>query len=683
MASTRNAVLAVLCSGMVSASCLLVRGAPPPTKSVVPTPAQTILPTTTPNRPAPISSGEAISPSNAESIHQLARIGNGLADELAWSADGSRLGVSASTGVFVYNPIDRSIIREIPSETAVVAMALSPDGSTVAAAVCLGGPYILGGCSDGEVLLWDLSNGSIKARLPYSPWAPNALAFSPDGRILAGAGCGNLDQFHRQCIEGKVVIWDLATGRSLRQLSGHRGEILDVEFSPHGTMLVSGGADGVVQVWNTNGEKSWFFMTRCEAPIEAVAFSPDATAVAAGTCNEALVWSIESGKLAARSPSFAGKVTSVDFNPLAGTLAAGGDWEDPRIILWSFDPAFPVNAGDSFAGGISALAFSPDGQTLARIGRNGDVGLISGIDGHELAGLEGSWGYFPALAFTTDGSRFAVVSMNGAVQEWDSESGDQVASFAVVDGYVYSIAYTPTDRIVLLACMSGELRYVDGQTGLVLLHSESQSTGCYSVVPPALNHTGTYAAISQRPSGIRVWDLQDDTWESHTDRSFGTEAIVFTDDDQYVAALSMYGVVFLWNMNGDEILRTNRDPEGYYDLGNNYCLAISNDSEWFAEAGAEIHVGPLREDSEPRRLAIPAGDYPTARAIAFGQDPGLIALGVDSGGYSTLLLDTTHGAVLATLEGHTGSISTIWFSPDGSILADASRDGTILLWGVK
>jgi WD40 repeat protein len=220
-------------------------------------------------------------------------------------------------------------------------------------------------------------------------------------------------------------------------------------------------------------------------------------------------------------------------------------------------------------------------------------------------------------------------------------------------------------------------------TGLVLLRSASESKECYSFDHVTLNHAGTFAGVRQNQNwGIRVWNLLDNTWDSHTDHSFATQDIVFTNDDQYVAALSMYGVVFLWDMKGNEVLRTNSDPEGYYDLGNNYCLAISNDSELFAIAGAEIHVGPLREESEPRRLSIPVDNYPTARAIAISQNADLIALGVDSDEISILLLDIKRGSLLATLNGHTNFIIRIWFSPDGSILTDASSDGTILLWGL-
>src|SRR5262245_42673055 len=60
-----------------------------------------------------------------------------------------------------------------------------------------------------------------------------ALAFAPDGALLAGAGR-----------DGRVSLWDATTGRLLRVLGRHEAEVTCLAFSPDGKLLVTGGRDG-------------------------------------------------------------------------------------------------------------------------------------------------------------------------------------------------------------------------------------------------------------------------------------------------------------------------------------------------------------------------------------------------------------------------------------------------------
>jgi len=66
-----------------------------------------------------------------------------------------------------------------------------------------------------------------------------SVAFSPDGAALVSGDA-----------EGTVQLWSAKTGHQRARLVGHGGRVRSVAFSPDGRTLASGGADGTVRLWD-------------------------------------------------------------------------------------------------------------------------------------------------------------------------------------------------------------------------------------------------------------------------------------------------------------------------------------------------------------------------------------------------------------------------------------------------
>ena len=154
--------------------------------------------------------------------------------KLVFSLDGQRLAMTGTSGALqVWNV-------ETPHESPILAitekanaMAFSPDGA------------ILAVVSSQEIYLWklDITKKNEPNVLPgILEGFKHALTFSPDGNILVGSG-----REHSNFI---IKLWDVDTGENLETLSGHTDRIEILVFSHDGKTLASGSEDGTVLLWD-------------------------------------------------------------------------------------------------------------------------------------------------------------------------------------------------------------------------------------------------------------------------------------------------------------------------------------------------------------------------------------------------------------------------------------------------
>jgi WD40 repeat protein len=136
------------------------------------------------------------------------------------------------------------------------------------------------GTPNAWIVLWNTGTGQWIQRLHSWSWA---MAFSPDGRLLASAGLG-----------GGISLWDVATGQVLRDLSGHTGAVNSVAFSPDGKLLASASGDNTLRLWRVSTGEALRTFTGHTNQVTFVDFSPDGKLlISAAYDNTVKIWSIE------------------------------------------------------------------------------------------------------------------------------------------------------------------------------------------------------------------------------------------------------------------------------------------------------------------------------------------------------------------------------------------------------
>jgi WD40 repeat protein len=199
----------------------------------------------------------------------------------------------------------------------------------------------------------------LEAAPPNGNDTPNnilRLPYAPDSQTLAGGGS-----------DGKVRLWQAATGKELRVLLGHRDEITSVAFTADGKTIVSTSADGTVLLWSvaTGKELRRFAGTKSTGP--ATTLSRDGKTLCVANQDGVIqVWDVEQGKERNRfrcQENENGLLVAA-FSPDGRVLAANGYlWKVAIGKKWfriGFDRDLPDDRSP-----LVALAFSHDSRLLA------------------------------------------------------------------------------------------------------------------------------------------------------------------------------------------------------------------------------------------------------------------------------------------------------------------------------
>ncbi|MDE0424820.1 MAG: dockerin type I domain-containing protein [Candidatus Poribacteria bacterium] len=599
----------------------------------------------------------------------ITRLGKGYINDIAYAPNGTQLAVATSIGVWLYDTstdTELNLLSEGPNY--VQAIAFSPDGGILAS-----GGYL----RNGVIRLWDTTTGKLYDTIDVSEEVLT-LAFSPDGTILASSG---------EWPDYPIRLSDIAT-RQLRDTRfDNTGSPYALSFSPDGKTLVSGGRDNTVRLWDVQTGELKNRLKGHRDDVNAVIFSQDGEMLASGSDDGTVrLWNVQTGETFATlkgNTKFPEGITALAFSPNGTTLASA---TTDQIWLWDVHTKQIIRILEGHTWHVSALAFSPDGETLASAGWDWTLRFWNAATGKLRKTFGEHTSAVNTVAFSPDGKTLASASWglirlwntNGIpLQLWHARTGEHLENFRYHIDYVWTVVFSPDGKHLASSGNDSRLRLWE-------VHTENhvftlRGGGDAVAFSPDGKLIASAYGGDNMISTIGLWDVHTGELLHVLSRHYAPlTCVAFSPDGKTLVSASRDSEIVLWDMATLQrrLSITTQHTEAVY------AVAFSPDGSTLATGSYDQTLRLWDPQTGERKAAL---QYPDAvTSVAFSPDGRTLA--VTSGEWTNnhiQLLDTETLQPIETLEGHTETITALAFSSNGRTLVSSSCDGTTLLWEIS
>lgn len=240
--------------------------------------------------------------------------------------------------------------------------------------------------------MWDVDSGKELRQFEGAELTPTAALFSPDGRFVLSS---NSDM--------NVRLWEADTGHLVRTFADHASSIYNIAFFPDGTRFVSVGEDRTTRVWDIKSGRILVRFQRHKDDVSGAVVSPDGK------------WVITA--------------------------------DNSSIIKWDPNTAAVIERIDKIVKGGSMLALFPDGQHFLSAGSNG-IMLLQDLKTREEIWREAGR-RVDGVALSADGGRLAYVTGEGSLVLCDAKTGKEIARVNAYREVAKCVAFLPDGKHIL------------------------------------------------------------------------------------------------------------------------------------------------------------------------------------------------------------------------------------------
>ncbi len=492
-----------------------------------------------------------------------------------------------------------------------------------------------------------------------------SVCFTPSGNyILSGSN------------DNTMKLWDVNTGKLIRDFIGHTASINSVSVSSNGLYVISSSSDNTIKIWNILNGQQINELTGHKASINSICYSPDGKNILSGSSDKSIkLWNAESGKVIKTFYGHSGGIKSVCFSHNGEYILSSSS--DKTVKLWdvsSGDEIKTFNFQTRWVNGVTFLNNSK--KIIVKIDK-----LLKTFDiesGKEINSFEGHSGRIFAMRLSSNSMYALTGSYDKTIKLWDVGSGKVLKTFKGHNGSITDVRFSPDEKYILSGSTDCSIKLWSIEKG-----KEIKTFGKYFDKIRAFFFDNKNKAIFFS-NGNLIKRLDLGTGEiSHIYKGHNTEitTICLSEDGKQLLSGASYGDIILWDKNTQKIInKKNIDYNSMKESNGINTLSIN-------PKGNFTLVGDTRV--KPFMLAIPSlneiksfdSHSHGVNAVTFNST-GKIAI-TCSNDHLIKIWDSENEELLHTLKGHNHIVLDADISPNDKFIVSGSYDKTIKIWDVN
>ncbi|MBW4512251.1 MAG: WD40 repeat domain-containing protein [Scytonematopsis contorta HA4267-MV1] len=304
-----------------------------------------------------------------------------------------------------------------------------------------------------------------------------------------------------------ILFSAVQSNREINLLKGHQGIVRSVAISTDGNIIISGGDDGTVRLWNREGKQISKPFKGHKGIVRSVAISTDSNVVISGGDDGTVrLWTREGKPIGKPFQSHGGSVYSIAISTDNQTIISGGN--DGTLHQWTREGHLIGKPLKGHQGIVRSVAISNDGKTIISAGKDGTVRLWT-IEGKPIfEPFKGHKDMVRSVTISTDGKTIISGGDDGTVRLWTRE-GKQIGEFKGHQGRIIrSVAISSDGKTIISGGEDGTLHIWNREGKLIDTPFKGHQGWVTSV---AISSDGKTIISGGEDGTVRLWDIKNKT----------------------------------------------------------------------------------------------------------------------------------------------------------------------------